>query len=80
MIRPGEVRKGSGQIQFALNSVHGVDLSAGLKPKAMRPVAPSPVARELVVSANQIVTVLLSTVSLTGLLVWAIVRLWLFEH
>jgi len=80
MIRPGEVRKGSGQIQFALNSVHSVNLSAGLKPKVIRPVAQSPVARELVVSANQIVTVLISAVSLTGLFIWAIVRLWLFEH
>jgi len=79
MIRPGEIRKGSGQIEFALSTIPG-HLSTGLRPKSPRPAAPASAVRELAFSANQVLVVLISAISLTGLFIWAIVRLWLFEH
>ncbi len=76
MIRTGEIREGNGQIQFSLT----VRETAQLQPKlgSANP-AFSFAGSGINLSGSQVVVGFLSASCAVGLLLWVIIRLWLFE-
>jgi hypothetical protein len=78
MIRADEIRKGNGQIQFSLLVLESKHLR--LKKDAVaNSSAPSGRTNELRLSAFQVLVACVSAFCVLGLLVWALLRLWLFE-
>jgi hypothetical protein len=77
MIRPGEVRKGNGQIQFSLAVLDTTQLRPKLSVGNAKS-APSFTRSGINLSGSQVLVGWLSTSCTVGLLVWAIIHLWLF--
>jgi hypothetical protein len=79
MIRPGEIREGNGQLQFSLTVLETAQLQPKLKLGSANP-SPSPVSKGIDLSGAQVLVGSLSALCAVGLLLWAIIRLWLFEQ
>jgi hypothetical protein len=77
VIRTGEIRKGNGQIQFSLAVLHSTQLRQ-LKVGDANP-APSFTGNEINLFGSQVLIGSLSALCTIGLLLWAIIQLWLFE-
>ena len=82
MIRADEVRQGTSQIQFSLAALEGTRLQSKTFGKRKDlPVAMPAVSRgEINLSGSQLLVGLTSALCVTGLLFWAFLRLWLFDH
>ncbi len=78
MILPGEIREGNGQIQFSLRALDTSQLQPKLKLSCSNP-APSFTRKEIHLSISQVLVGSLSALSTFGLLLRAIIKLWLFE-
>jgi hypothetical protein len=78
MIRTGEIRKGNGQIQFSLRVLGATQLQPKRKPGNANP-APSFAGRGISLSGFQVLVGWLSALCTVGLLLWAIIQLWLVE-
>jgi hypothetical protein len=78
MIRADEIRKGNGQIQFCL-TVLATQLQPKLTLRNSNPAAPSFARNEINFSGFQVLAGSLSALGTVGLLLWAIIKLWLFE-
>jgi hypothetical protein len=78
MIRADEIRRGNGQIQFSLTVLDSTQLRPRLRVSNARP-APSFTRNEISLSGSQVLVGSLSALCTVGLLLWAIIRLWLFE-
>ncbi len=78
MIRADELRKGNGQIQFSLLVLESKHLR--LKKDAVAGnSAPSGRVNELSLSGFQMLVGYVSAVCVVGLVLWALLKLWLFE-
>jgi hypothetical protein len=78
MIRAGEIRKGSGQIQFSLSVLETTQLRPKLKVGIANPAA-SLTRNAINLSGSQVLVGWLSALCTVGLALWAIIQLWLFE-
>jgi hypothetical protein len=79
MIRAGEIRKGNGQIQFSLAVLGAPQLQPKVKLSNANP-APSFTRNESNLSDSRVLVEWLSTLCTLGLLLWAIIQLWLVEY
>ena len=79
MIRAGEIRKGNGQIQFSLAVLEATQLRPKLKVGIANP-SPSSTRNEINLSGSQVLVGALSALCTVGLLLWAIIKLWLIEY
>jgi len=77
MIRAGEIRKGNSQIEFSLTVLDTTQLRPRLSVGNAKP-APSFARNEINLSGSQVFAGWLSTSCMVGLLLWAIIHLWLF--
>jgi hypothetical protein len=78
MIRADEIRKGNGQIQFCL-TVLETQLQPKLTLRSSNPAAPSFARNEINLSGSQVLVGSLSALGTVGLLLGAIIKLWLLE-
>jgi len=78
MIRTGEIRKGNGQIQFSFRVLGATQLQPKRKPGNANP-APSFAGSGISLSGFQVLVGWLSALCTVGLLLWAIIQLWLVE-
>jgi hypothetical protein len=78
MIRTDEFRKGMGQIQFSLTVLDTTQLRPRLSVGSAKP-SPSFARDGINLSGSQVLVGWLSAVGAVGLLLWAIIQLWLFE-
>jgi hypothetical protein len=79
MIRADEVRKGNGQFEFSLTVLGTSQLRPKLKLSTANPV-PLFTRKEIDLSGTQVLVRLSAALCAVGLLLWAIIRLWLFEY
>jgi|HubBroStandDraft_6_1064221.scaffolds.fasta_scaffold2066871_1 hypothetical protein len=79
MIRAGEIRKGNGQIQFSLAVLEATQLQPSVKLSNVNP-SPSFTRNEFNLSGSQVFVGSLSALCTVGLLLWAIIKLWLIEY
>ena len=79
MIRAGEIRKGNGQIQFSLAVLAATQLQPRVKLSNADP-SPSFTRNEINLSGSQVLAGPLSALFTVGLLLWAIIKLWLIEY
>lgn len=77
MIRADEVRRGNGQIQFSLTVLESTPVRLGNDATAGS--APSGAPHGLNLSGSQVLIGWVSALSAVVLLLWAFLRLWLFE-
>jgi hypothetical protein len=78
MIRPEEVRKGSGQIEFSLTILDTTQLRPRLSVGEARP-SPSFARNGVNLSGSQVLVGSVSALGTVSVLLWAVIRLWLFE-
>jgi hypothetical protein len=78
MIRTGEFRKGMGQIQFSLTVLDTTQLRPRLSVGSAKPSA-SFARNGINLSGSQVLAGWLSALGAVGLLLWAVIQLWLFE-
>jgi hypothetical protein len=78
MIRAGEIRKGNGQIEFSLAVLDTTQLRPKLSVGNAKP-APSFTRNGIILSGSQVLVGSLAALSTVSLLLWAVIRLWLFE-
>jgi hypothetical protein len=78
MIRTGEFRKGMGQIQFSITVLDTTQLRPRLSVGSAKP-SPSLARNRINLSGSQMLVEWLSALGTVGLLLWAIIQLWLFE-
>jgi hypothetical protein len=78
MVRAGEFRKGIGQIQFSLSVLGTTQLRPKLKLGNADP-APSSTRDGVNLSGSQVLVGCVSALGTVGLLLWVIIKLWLFE-
>jgi hypothetical protein len=78
MIRTGEVRKNNGQIQFSLMVLGTTQLRSELKLVDANPIS-SVTRNRINLSGSQVLVGCVSAFYSIGLLLWAVLRLWLFE-
>ena len=79
MIRAGEIRKGNGQIQFSLSVLETTQLRPKLKVGIANPT-PSFTRNGINLSGSQVLVGWLSALCTVGLVLWAIIQVWLFEY
>jgi hypothetical protein len=79
MIRTDEIQKGNGQIEFSLTVLGTSQLRPKLKLSNAKPT-PSFRRNEINLSGSQVLVGWLSALCTLGLLLWAIIQLWLFEY
>jgi hypothetical protein len=80
MIREGEIRKGSGQIQFSLSVLETTQLRPKLKVGISNPTPSLTLTSNAInLSGSQVLVGWLSALCTVGLGLWAIIQLWLFE-
>lgn len=79
MIRAGEIRKGNGQIQFCLAVLEATQLQPRVKLSKANP-SPSFTRNEINLSGSQVLVGSSSALCTVGLLLGAIIKLWLFEY
>ena len=79
MIAPSEVREGAGQIGFPLATLEGTKVQP--KPAAARLDQDAAVARfEINLSGSQLLAGFATALCFMGVLLWAVLKLWLFEQ
>jgi hypothetical protein len=78
MIRAGEIRKGKAQIQFSLTVLDTTQLRPRLSVGNAKP-SPSFARNGINLSGSQLLVGWLSALCTVGLVLWAIIQLWLFE-
>lgn len=78
MIRTGEFRKGMGQIQFSLTVLDTTQLRPRLSVGSAKP-SPTFPRNGINLFASQVLVGGISALGAVGLLLWAIIQLWLFE-
>jgi hypothetical protein len=78
MIRTGEIRKGKARIQFSLTVLDTTQLRPRLSVGNAKP-SPSFARNGINLSGSQVLVGWLSALCTVGLLLWAIILLWLFE-
>jgi hypothetical protein len=78
MIRADEIRKGNGQIQFSLAVLEATQLQPRVKRSNANPSAWF-TRNGINLSGSQVLVGWLSALCAVGLLLWAIIQLWLFE-
>jgi hypothetical protein len=78
MIRTREIRKGKGEIQFCLTLPDTTQLRPRLSVGNAKP-SPLFAHNRINLSGSQVLVGWLSALCMVGLLLWAIIRLWLFE-
>ena len=78
MIRAGEIRKGNGQIEFSLTVLDTTQLRPRLSVGNAKP-APSFTRNGINLSGSQVLVGSLSALCAVGMLLWVIIKLWLFE-
>jgi hypothetical protein len=78
MIRADEIRKGNGQIEFSLTVLDATQLRPRLSMGNAKPSA-SFARNGINLSGSQVLVGWLSALCTVGLLLWAIIQLWLFE-
>jgi hypothetical protein len=78
MIRTGEIRKGKAQIQFSLTVLDTTQLRPRLSVGNAKP-SPSFARNGINLSGSQLLVGWLSALCTVGLVLWAIIQLWLFE-
>ncbi len=79
MIRADEIRKGNGQIHFSLSVLETAQLRPKLKLSNASP-GPSFTRNEINLSGSQVLVGFLCALCTVGLLLWAIIKLWLVEY
>ena len=79
MIRACEIRKGNGQIQFSLSVLETIQLRPKLKVGIANPT-PSFTRNGINLSGSQVLVGWLSALCTVGLVLWAIIQVWLFEY
>ena len=79
MIRADEIRKGNGQIQFSLTVLDTTQLRPRLSMGNAKP-SPSFARNGINLSGSQVFVGWLSAFCMIGLLLWAMIKLWLFEY
>lgn len=72
MIRADEFRRGNGQLQFSLTVLEST-------PLRLADSAPSSTPLGLNLSGSQVLIGWVSALGTVGLLLWAFMKLWLFE-
>lgn len=77
MIRTGEIRKGSGQIDFALTVLGTPQYRPRLR--ASHAIAAAIPGNGIHLSGSQLLTWLVSGVCMVGVMLWVVIQLWLFE-
>jgi hypothetical protein len=78
MIYCDEIQKGPGPMQFSMTVVEALPVGIGSHAdgsEAAQPVRPG----ELSLTGNQVLAGCAAAFSLVGALLWAVIRLWLFE-
>ncbi len=78
MLSPGEMREGNGQVQFALTVLETAQIQSKLKLGRANPT-PLLTGKRIDLSGTHVLVGSLSAFCTVGLLLWAFVRLWLFE-
>lgn len=78
MIRADEIRKGRGQIQFSLRVLETTQLR--LKEDAVSDLARSDIPNRVRLSSFRVVMGRVSVVRALGQVLWAFLKLWLFER
>ena len=78
MIRADEIRKGNGQIHFSLSALETTQLRPKLELSNASP-GRSFTRNEINLSGSQVLVGSLSALCTVGLLLWAIIKLWLIE-
>jgi len=78
MIRADEIRKGNGQIQFSLTVLGTTQLRPRLSMGNAK-ASPSFARDGINLSGSQVLVGWLSALCTVGVLLWAIIKLWLFE-
>lgn len=78
MIRAGEMRKGNGQIEFSLKVLDAPQLRPRPSVGNAKPY-PSFAREGINLSGSQVLVGRGSVLCAFGLLLWAIIQLWLFE-
>jgi hypothetical protein len=78
MIRTREIRRGKDEIQFGLTALDTTQLRPRLSVGSAKP-SPSFAHNGINLSGSQVLVVWSSALCTVGLLLWAIIRLWLFE-
>ncbi len=79
MIAPGEVRQVAGQIEFPLAARKGIRV----QPKSAATLSDQDAALahfEINLSGSQILAGLAAAFCFVGVLLWAVLKLWLFEQ
>jgi len=77
MLYPDQIR--NNQIQFSLTALDAARLQPVVNLPQLSPaVLREPRPREINLSGSRVLAALATAVASTGLLVWAVVRLWLF--
>ncbi len=78
MMQPGEIRQGNGQLDFSLAVLEAAQLQRKMKRVRVN-LTPSRASNVINLSGSQVLVWSLSALCGIGLLLWAIIRLWLFE-
>jgi len=78
MLRPGDMQEGAGQLQFSLTVLETAELPPKLRLGRANPTRLRENKR-LDLSGAHVLVGTLSAFCTVGLLLWAFVRLWLFE-
>ena len=82
MIRADEIRDGSGQIPFSMAALKDTRVQPKMfsNNEGLAVAMPNIARGEINISGSQLLVGFTSALSLTGLLLWAFLRLWLFER
>lgn len=80
MLYPDQIQAGREQVQFSLAVLDGARLQPLTTMPERSPAVTAPALRpyEINVSGSQVLVGVLSGLGAIGLLVWAVIRLWLF--
>jgi hypothetical protein len=78
MLRPVEIREGNGQVQFSRMVLETAQIQSQQKLGRANP-SPLLTGKRIDLSGTHVLVGSLSAFCTVGLLLWAFVRLWLFE-
>ena len=81
MIRADEIRKGNGQIDFALTVLGTPEYRPRLRASntGISRAAVATAASGINLSGSQLFTALVSGMCMIGVMLWVVIQLWLFE-
>jgi hypothetical protein len=78
MLRPVEIREENGQVRFSLTVLETAQIQSRLRLRRTNPT-PLLAGKRIDLSGTHVLVGSLSAFCTVGLLLWAFVRLWLFE-